>query len=71
LLSDLVLEDRGFFMTFQRGKLLIRPERSISDTTVDIGVRKERLYKLQGKPVRGSKGILDHGSMSVTKDEKK
>jgi hypothetical protein len=36
---------------------------------VSIGVREGRLYRLQGQPVRGSKGILDHGSMSVTEDE--
>ena len=32
-----------------------------------LGVRVGRVYRLQGKPVVGSKGILDHGSMSVTK----
>jgi hypothetical protein len=35
---------------------------------VSIGVKEEKLYKLQGKPVGGSKGILDHGSMLVTED---
>jgi hypothetical protein len=37
--------------------------------TVSIGVREGKVYRLQGKPVGGSKGILDHGSMSVTEDE--
>jgi hypothetical protein len=35
---------------------------------VRIGVKYGKLYVLQGHSVRGSKGILDHGSMSVTQD---
>jgi hypothetical protein len=69
LLSVSVLEDMGFAVTFQRGKVLICSEGAIPDTTMSIGVREGRLYRLQGQPVRGSKGILDHGSMSVTEDE--
>jgi hypothetical protein len=70
-LSVSVLEDMGFSITFQRGKVLICLEGDIPDTTINIGVREGRLYRLQGKPVRGSKGILDHGSMSVTEDEER
>jgi hypothetical protein len=69
LLSVSVLEDMGFAVTFQRGKVLICSEGAIPDTTMSIGVREGRLYRLQGQPVRRSKGILDHGSMSVTEDE--
>jgi hypothetical protein len=36
-----------------------------------IGFREGRLYRLQGQPIRKSKGILDHGLMSVTEDEEK
>jgi hypothetical protein len=54
---------------FQKGQVLIHSEGAIPDTTVNIGVREGRVYRLQGNPVRGSKGILDHGSMSVTEDE--
>jgi hypothetical protein len=36
---------------------------------ITIGVREERIYRLHGKPVRISKGILDHGSMLVIEDE--
>ena len=42
-------------------------EGAIPNTEVSIGVRNGRVYMLQGKPVFGSKGILDHGSMSITK----
>jgi hypothetical protein len=69
LLSILVLEDMGFAINFHREKVLICSEGHIPDTTVSIGVREGRLYRLHGHPVRGSKGILHHGSMLVTRDE--
>jgi hypothetical protein len=51
LLSVSAMEDMGFVVTFQRGKVLIRPEKDISDKTMVIGVREGNLYKLQGKHV--------------------
>jgi hypothetical protein len=39
------------------------------NTAVNIGVKEGRAYRLQGKHVRGSKGVLDHGLMSMAKDE--
>jgi hypothetical protein len=51
LLSVSVLEDRGFFIMFKKGKVLIRLEGAIPDTTMNIGVREGKLYRLQGKPV--------------------
>jgi hypothetical protein len=71
LLSISVLEDSGFFLTFPRGKVLIHIEESIPDTEVTIGVRYDKLYRLQGNRVGGSKEILDHGSMLVKEDEDK
>jgi hypothetical protein len=62
---------------FKKGKVLIHPEGAIPDTTMNIGVREGKLYRLQGKPVCRSKGILDlihsdvNGSMSVAEDEEK
>jgi hypothetical protein len=44
-------------------------EGAIPHTTVSLGVREGRVYRLWGKPVGGSKGILDHGLMLVTEDE--
>jgi hypothetical protein len=34
------------------------------DTTVLLGVRYEKLYRLLGRPVLGSSGFLDLDSMS-------
>jgi hypothetical protein len=51
-LSVSAMEDRGFSITFQRGKVLIHPEKSILDNAVVIGVREGTLYRLQGKPVQ-------------------
>jgi len=45
------MEDRGFSMIFQRGRVLIRPEVAIPDTVVSIGVREGNLYRLQGNPI--------------------
>jgi hypothetical protein len=45
-LSVSAMEDRGFFITFQRGKVLIHPEKSSPDTTMVIGVREGTLYRL-------------------------
>jgi hypothetical protein len=39
------------------------------DSTRVLGVREGKVYRLQGMPVDQSKGILDHGSMSMTEDE--
>jgi hypothetical protein len=36
---------------------------------VSIGVREGKIYRVQGMHVHGSKGILDHGSMSMAKDK--
>jgi hypothetical protein len=52
-LSVSAMEDMGFFFTFQRGKVLIHPEKSSPDTTMVIGVREGTLYRLQGKPCSG------------------
>jgi hypothetical protein len=62
----LFLEDRDFSMNFQRGKVFVHSEGVILDTKVSIGVREGMLYRLKGQPIRGSKGILDHGSISMT-----
>jgi hypothetical protein len=69
LLSVSILEDMGFVVTFQKGKVLISLKRASSQTAISIGVREGELYRLLGQHVRGSKGILDHVSMSVTEDE--
>jgi hypothetical protein len=59
-LSASILEGRGSTINFQRGKVLICSEGDILDTTINIGVREDMLYRFKGYPIRGSKGILDH-----------
>jgi len=47
LLSVSSMEDKGFFVTFKRGKVLIYPHKSIPGTTIVIRVRESTLYRLQ------------------------
>jgi hypothetical protein len=68
LLSISALEYKGYVVLFQNGQVFMQSERASADTTVNIGVKEGRVYRLQGKPVGRSKGILDHGLMLVTKD---
>jgi hypothetical protein len=60
LLSVLAMED---------GQVLIWSKGSDLDSARVLGVKEGNVYRLQGKPVSGSKGVLDHGSMSVVEDE--
>jgi hypothetical protein len=69
LVSVSALEDKGFVVLFQNGQVPIHSEGANPDTAVSIGVRKGKVNTLQGEPVSGSKGILDHGSMSVAEDK--
>jgi hypothetical protein len=70
-LSVSFFDDMGFVVTFKGGKVLICSEGASPDTTINIGFRDGMIYKLQGHPVGGSKGILYHGSMSMEADEEK
>ena len=71
LLLVSTLEDKVYAVLFKKGQVFMRSKRANFDIVVNIGVREGRVYRLQGQLVRGSKGILDHGSMLVTKDEEK
>jgi hypothetical protein len=51
-LSILVMEDWGFFITFQRGKVLMHPDGAIPDIAVVIGVREGNLSRLACKLVK-------------------
>jgi hypothetical protein len=66
LLSVSALEDEGYGVVFHHGQVLIYPEGATQGTTIVLGVRYERLYRLLGQTVIGFKGILDSGSVSVT-----
>jgi membrane carboxypeptidase/penicillin-binding protein len=48
LLSVSVLEDMGFAITFQRGKVLICSEGSSPDTTMSIGVQRGKVIQVAG-----------------------
>jgi hypothetical protein len=59
LLSVSTLEIDGFGVAFFCGRVFLYPEGATPDTTVLLGVRHERLYRLLGQPVIGSSGFLD------------
>jgi hypothetical protein len=46
LLPVSVIEKRSFVVMFKKGKVLIHPEGANLDTTMSIGVREGKLYKL-------------------------
>jgi hypothetical protein len=58
-LSVSALEDEGCGVVFFRGQVFLYPEGATPDTTVVLGVKYERLYRLLGQPVVGSSGFLD------------
>jgi hypothetical protein len=64
-LSISALEDKGNAVLFQKEQMSMRSEGASANTTISIGVGEGRVYMLRGNNVKGSKGILDHGSMSV------
>ena len=63
------LEEKGYVVLFKKGQVLTHSEGASPDTAVSIGVREGKMYRLKSIPVHGSKGILDHGSMSVIENE--
>jgi hypothetical protein len=68
-LSVSALEIDGFGVAFFCGRVFLYPEGATLDTTILLGVRYERLYRLLGQPVVGSNGFLDSESMSVSESE--
>jgi hypothetical protein len=66
LLSVSALEIDGFGVAFYCGWVFLYPEGATPDTTVLLGVKHERLYRLLGQPVIGSSGYLDSESVSVS-----
>jgi hypothetical protein len=66
-LSISTMEDNGYDIFFQDGQVLIRSKRSNIDSARVHGVKEVKVYRLRGKHVGGSKRILNHGLMSITK----
>jgi hypothetical protein len=50
-LSISVMKDKGFVVTFKKGKVLIHPKGDSLDTIMRIGVREDKLYELKGNSV--------------------
>jgi hypothetical protein len=66
LLSVAAFEDEGYAVAFQNGQVLVYSREATQDTTIVLGVRKERLYRLLGRPIIWSNGFLDSTSDSVS-----
>ena len=58
------LEDMGYTMMFEDGRVLIRAEGAALDATMRLDIRKGMMYKVLGQLVGGSRGILDQRSVS-------
>ena len=69
LFSVSALEIGGFGVAFFSGCAFLYLEVASPDTTVLLGVRHERLYRLLGQPMVGSSGFLDSDSVLVSKSE--
>jgi hypothetical protein len=59
------IDERGFAILFKKGHVLIHSKGFIPNTTMSIGVREGKIYRLEGMHIHGYKRIFDHGSMSV------
>jgi hypothetical protein len=66
LLSVAAFEDEGYAVAFQNGQVLVYSREASLDTTIVLGVRKERLYRLLGRPIIWSNGFLDSTSDSMS-----
>ena len=52
VLSISLIENKGLYIIFQDGKVLIKPSGSILDVVVVLGVRGRNLYRLNDKPMQ-------------------
>jgi hypothetical protein len=52
LISVSTLEDKGYEVTFRKGRVFVRPAGSSEKMDRMIGVREEKVYKLQFQPGR-------------------
>ena len=69
LLSVSTMEDNGYTISFEDDRVLIRLKGPDIDLARVLGAREGKVSKVQGKSIGGSKGISDHGWMSVTEDK--
>jgi hypothetical protein len=59
-------EDEGYNVTFKNNQVLVYSREAIQGTIIVLGVCKERLYRLLGRPINWSNGFLDSTSYSVS-----
>jgi hypothetical protein len=66
LLSVENFEDEGYGVTFQNGQVLVYSREATQDTKIVVGFRKDRLYRLLGRPIILCNGLLDSTSDSTS-----
>jgi hypothetical protein len=59
-------EDEGYAVAFYNGGVILYSRESNQDTTIVLGVRKERLYRLLGRPINWSNVFLDSSTDSTS-----
>ena len=70
LLSVSAFEDTGYAITFEDGQVLIWSKGADTpNAAMKLGIEQGTMYRLLEQPIVKSKGILDRGSMLVTKGE--
>jgi hypothetical protein len=72
LLSVSALEDRVLSVLFKKGQVLIHSEGASPDTTMSIGVREGKVYRLQGMLFMGPRGswIMDRCQWQRTRSRR-
>jgi hypothetical protein len=66
LLSVATFEDEGYAITFQNGRVVECSREDTPDTSMVLGIHKERLYRLLGRTLVWSNGYLDSTSDSMS-----
>jgi hypothetical protein len=64
LLSVVSFEDDGYIVTFKDGQVLVHSREVSPDTTIVLGVCRERMYRLLGRPIVWTNGFLESDSAS-------
>jgi hypothetical protein len=54
LISVSTLEDKGYEVSFRKGRVFVKPAGSSENMDMMIGVREEKVYKIQFQPERAS-----------------
>jgi hypothetical protein len=65
-LSVASFEDDGYIITFWNGRLPAYSREVTPDMTIILGIRKERLYGLLGRPIVWYNSYLDSTSDSAS-----